>query len=187
MALNFEQLSIGEVVVSGKGAKSASFQYGKDPVIWLPAASMTVAYEPGVFSGEDVSRVNLCLRPPEDIQDQLSRLDGFVVSFVAANSERLLGKALTEEQALARYQPTLRISEKGYAPTMKCKMNVSGKNVCRVWQGKQSREPPETWAGASVSVRLWLKSLYIMGANFGCTIDVTDVSINQEATRDCPF
>ena len=186
-AIDFDRLTIGELVTSGKGAKSAPLGYGKEAVAWLPEDVMTVAYEPGVFSGEDVARVNLSLRPSDAVQGQLVELDEWIVATVAANSERLLGKAQTLEQVRARYAPTLKLSDKGYAPTMKCKMNKSGRGAVKIWDGKQLREEPEAWAGSTVKVRLLLKSLYIMGANFGVVLDVTDVSIVSAPVTDCPF
>ena len=187
MALQLHNLSIGEVSVNGKGAKSAPFLYGKDPVIWIPGSQMQVAYEPGVYSGEDVSRVNLVLRPPEDVRLQLQALDDFVVSYITENSERVLGKHLTQDQVAARYQPVLRHSDKQYPPSLRVKMNRDGKYACKFWQHKEPRHAPETWSGSSVTVRLHVKSLYLMGQNFGVTIDVTDVSIESEPTSYCPF
>ena len=125
--LNFEQLSLGEILTTGKGAKSVPFLYGKDLVIWLPASPLTVAYEPGTFSGEDVARVNICFRPPDDVQDTLVQLDELIVKQATKSSERLFGKALTEEQVRAKYATTLKLSDKGYPPVMRCKMNLSAR------------------------------------------------------------
>jgi len=187
MSLKFDQLIIGEVTTSGKGPKSAQVFSGRDLGVWLPASSMTVAYEPGVYSGEEVSRVNLCLRPTEEVQSELSRLDDWVIAYVTANSERLLGKSQTEEQVKARYQTTLRCNDKGYPPVIRCKMNVYGKGQVNVWSNKESREQPSSWAGCQVKVRILLKHLYLMGANFGLTLDITDVDIENEQMQICPF
>ena len=185
--IDFERLAIGEMSTSGKGAKSAPFLYGKENVIWQPESNMTVAYEPGVFSGEDVARVNLCLRPPEDVQEQLVELDEWIVRAVAASSEKLLGRPQTEDQVRARYAGSLKMSDKGYPPVLKCKMNKDGKGQVRIWQDKKPRAAPERWSGCNVNVRLVLKSLYFMGANFGVTVDVSDVSIDSEPVSECPF
>jgi len=185
--LDFDRLTIGDLATSGKGAKSAPFFYGKDAVVWQPEEVMTVAYEPGVFSGEDVSRVNLCLRPPQDVQDQLVELDEWVVRAVAASSERLFGRPQTEDQVRARYAGSLKVSDKGYPPVLKTKMNKDGKGAVRIWAEKKARTAPEVWSGCTVSVRLVLKSLYFMGANFGLTFEATDISIEGEPVSECPF
>ena len=185
--LNFEQLSLGEILTTGKGAKSVPFLYGKDLVIWLPASPLTVAYEPGTFSGEDVARVNICFRPPDDVQDTLVQLDEWIVAQATKSSERLFGKALTEEQVRARYAPTLKQSDKGYPPVMRCKMNQSGKGQVKIWQDKKPREAPETWSGASVNARILVKSLYLMGGNIGVTFEVSDLEILDLPTSSCPF
>ena len=103
--IDFERLAIGELSTSGKGAKSAPFLYDKSSVVWQPESNMTVAYEPGVFSGEDVARVNLCLRPPEDVQEQLVELDEWIIRAVAASSERFLA---------------------GHKPRTRCERNTQG-------------------------------------------------------------
>ena len=185
--LDFESLALGDLTTTAKGAKSAAFIYGKDPVVWQPETAMTVAYEPGVFSGEDVARVNLTLRPVEQVQAELQELDEWIVRQVTAQSDRILGRAQTEDQVRARYAPTLKVSDKGYPPTLRCKMNLSGKGQVRIWSGKQSRPNPEPWTGCLVKARILLKSLYIMGANFGVTFEVTDVSVESEPVSECPF
>ena len=185
--LDFDRLTLGELSTSGKGAKSAPLLYGKDNVVWQPESQMTVAYEPGVFSGEDVSRVNLCLRPPEEVQEQLMELDEWIIANVASNSERLFGKQQTQDQVRARYAGSLKLSDKGYPPTLRCKMNRDGKGQVRIWADKKPRQPPEIWSGCAVNVRLILKSLYFMGANFGVIVDVSDVSIDSEPVSQCPF
>ena len=185
--VDFDRLSLGEITTTGKGARSVPFLYGKDAVIWQPASAMTVAYEPGVFSGEDTARVNICFRPPSDVQDALVQLDEWVVEHGTKNSERLFGRALTEEQIRARYAPSLKISDKGYPPILRAKMNVAGKGQVKIWQDKRPREAPETWSGASVNARLLVKSLYLMGGNFGCTFEATDISVLEEPTSSCPF
>jgi hypothetical protein len=186
-SVNFDALSLGDISTSGKGARSVPFLYGKDQVIWQPEAPMTVAYEPGVFSGEDAARVNICFRPPSELQDVLVQLDEWVVEQGARHSERLFGRPLSEDQVRAKYQPALKVSDKGYPPILRCKMNVSGKGQVRIWQDKKPREAPETWAGCSVNARIWLKSLYLMGGNFGCTFEVSDLCVVEEPSSFCPF
>lgn len=185
--LDFDRLQLGELTTTGKGAKSIPFLYGKEQVIWQPVSPMTVAYEPGVFSGEDTGRVNICFRPQCDLNDTLVELDEWVVTQVRLRSERLFGKALTEDQIRARYAPTLKTNDKGYAPVMRCKMNTQGKAAVKVWQDQKAREPPDQWAGCNVNARIWVKSLYIMGANFGVTFEATDISIIEEPTSECPW
>ena len=79
------------------------------------------------------------------------------------------------------------MSDKGYPPVLKCKMNKDGKGQVRIWQDKKPRAAPERWSGCNVNVRLVLKSLYFMGANFGVTVDVSDVSIDSEPVSECPY
>ena len=184
--LDFDRLQLGDVSTTGKG-KNVPFLYGKTPVVWIPESSLTVAYEPGVFSGEEVSRVNICFRLQSDVEDELVQLDEWVVKQATSHSERLFGKALSEEQVRAKYQPALKTSDKGYPPVLRAKMNISGKGVVKIWQDKKAREPPNPWSGCAVNGRLLLKSLYLMGGNFGCTFEVSDLEIVEEPASSCPF
>ena len=130
--IDFDCLQLGDVFMSGKGAKSVPFLYGKNPVVWQPESSLTVAYEPGVFSGEESARVNICFRLQTDVEEALVQLDEWVVEQATKASERLFGKAMNEDQIRAKYQPALKTSDKGYPPVLRAKMNVSGKGVVKI-------------------------------------------------------
>ena len=185
--IDFDCLQLGDVFMSGKGAKSVPFLYGKNPVVWQPESSLTVAYEPGVFSGEEAARVNFCFRLETEVEEALVQLDEWVVEQATKNSERLFGKPLSEDQVRAKYQPALKTSDKGHPPVLRAKMNVSGKGVVRIWQDKKPREAPSPWSGCTVNARLLIKSLYLMGGNFGCTFEVSDISVLEEPASSCPF
>ena len=117
--IDFDCLQLGDVFMSGKGAKSVPFLYGKNPVVWQPESSLTVAYEPGVFSGEEAARVNICFRLQTDVEEALVQLDEWVVEQATKASERLFGKAMNEDQIRAKYQPALKTSDKGYPPVLR--------------------------------------------------------------------
>ena len=89
-AIDFAALSIADTVTSGKG-KSATISYAGQPVYWKPGV-LEVAFEPGTFSGEPASRVNMQFKA-STVQETLSRLDAWIVCYVHENADRILGKA----------------------------------------------------------------------------------------------
>ena len=45
---------------------------------------------------------------------------------------------------------------------------------------------PASWVGAGVQPRVTLKSLWLMGRQFGCLFEATDVMLDEVA-QECPF
>jgi hypothetical protein len=184
--LDLAQLHIADTVSSGKG-KSAQISGNGQPVYWQPGV-LPVAFEAGNFSKEPASRVNMVFRATQ-IQEALNALDAFVVAYVAQHSDRILGKPMSLADVQKVYQPCLKRSDK-YDPTFKCKINVEAPNQVRLWDGnKQPRKPPASWKGLAVSPRLRLKALWLMGCNFGCLWEATDLMFDEQPAQsiECPF
>ena len=181
--IDFAALSIADTVASGKG-KSAQISYNGAPVYWTPGA-LQVAFEPGSFTGESTTRVNMQFRASA-IEAALDALDGWIVDYVAVNAARILGKDMTKAEVQNRYQPCLKSSEK-YEPTFKVKVNMEGLNQVRLWDsGKQARSSPQTWRGLTVTPKLRLKGLWLMGRDFGALWEATDLMFEDQAP-ECPF
>ena len=118
---------------------------------------------------------------------ELTQLDEALLNLVVQQSAQIFGKAITLEEAQSRYVPSLKPNEKGYAPTWKCKVNVGGKARVNLWDtGKRRRLTPESWVKAQVWPKAILKSLWIMGKQFGPLFEVGDLMV-EEATVECPF
>ena len=192
--IDFAQLSIADTVTSGKG-KSANISYvvAGAPVYWRPGG-LQVAFEPGSFGGErsqgcsqpqPATRVNMQFRASA-IQDTLDKLDTWIVEYVKQNVIRILGKDMTVGEVHNRYQPCLKRSEK-YEPTFKVKVNMEGPNQVRLWDtSKQARSSPTAWKGLTVTPRLRLKGLWLMGRDFGALWEATDLMFDDEPP-ECPF
>jgi hypothetical protein len=179
-------LTLSDPVVSGKGAKSVPVSYGGRPVVWQPPAQK-VLFEPSSFSGEEVSRVNLVMRASPEAVSERTALDESLLGLVVQHSTQIFGKPCSLEEARSRYVYGLKQSEKGYEPTWKCKINVSGKAPVSVWDAdKQRRDLPKCWAGAQVVPKVTLKSLWIMGKQFGPLFEASDLLL-EEAVQTCPF
>ena len=183
---DLSMLALSDPVVSGKGAKSVPVTYAGRPVVWTPDAQ-EVIFEPTSFSGEEASRVNLVMRASPAAQEELTALDEFILVLVTLHSVKIFGKPVLLDEARSRYVPCLKVSEKGYEPTWKAKVNVAGKGIVRVWNSeKMARELPTVWARSKVSPRVTLKSLWIMGKQFGCLFEASDVLLD-EVVQECPF
>ena len=182
-AIDYAELSIADTVTSGKG-KSANISYGGDPVYWTPGG-LQVAFEPGSFNGEPATRVNMQFRASA-VEAALDKLDGWIVDYVAANAARILGKDMAKAEVQNRYQSCLRRSEK-YEPTFKVKVNMEGQNQVRLWDTcKQARASPTAWKGLTVTPKLRLKGLWLMGRDFGALWEATDLMFEDQAP-ECPF
>ena len=188
-SIDLTKLEILEPVNSAKGGKTATIYHSHcGPILWQPA-DMQVVFEPGTYSGEPASRVDLVVRPQADAREMLERLDDFFVSYVTEHSEQILGKKLPRPEVEARYNPCLKAKE-NYAPTAKLKMNLSGKGQVRLWDANGCKcKAPEQWRGLTISVLIRLKGLYVMGKSFGCILEALDVRCvhDPEEQLQCPL
>lgn len=190
MPLDLAGLTLGDVVVSGKGAKCIPFSLNGQPVNWTPDEALEVAFEPKAFSGEDVARVNLCLRPGPATTEQLQALDDAVVKLLVQNSVKIFGKVLTEAEAAARYSPSLKVSEAHpeWAPTWRVKINKSGRGQVKLWDmaTKEVRDEPEVWTQCRIKPRVQLRSLWMMAREVGCLWEASALLVDENGL-ECPF
>ena len=183
--LDLAALTIGDVIVSGKGSKTAPLSYNGESIVWLPDRQQ-IAFEARAFGNEDVARVNLVFQASASAIDQLTALDEQIVILATANSLKLFGKVLSEAEVLMRYSPALKHSEK-FPATFKCKINLSGRGEVRIWDTeKNTRAAPASWIQCAAVPKLTLRNVWMMGKEFGITFDATDLLLT-EASAECPF
>ena len=180
-------LTLGDVSVTGKGAKACPF-FSHNQAAAATLDPMPVCYEPSAYGDAEATRVNIVFRPSQAILEAMEALDEWIIQAATKDSLKFFGKAKTEDQIRESYQPLVKTSDK-YPAQIKAKLNISGPATVRCWDAeKKPREQPEAWRGATVKPRLWLRSLYFMGAGvFGATMECTDVQICEEAGGECPF
>jgi hypothetical protein len=186
-AFDLQVLTVSDPITSAKGAKTSALSYrGTTPIVWHPEAQR-VAYEPSAFQNEDASRVNLVMRASPQVVDALNALDERMIDICTQQSAQLFGKTLTQEEVALRYTPCLKKSEKGYEPTFKVKINLTGRSKLRCWNTSQEVcEAPESWVGCSAKPIVNVRCLWIMPKSFGCLLECSNVLIN-EAQPQCPF
>ena len=188
--IDISALCLGEVYTSAKGAKSVPICFsgrGLEPVQWTPEEFQQVAFEPTAFNGEDVARVNLVMVATPEVNDFLAELDERLITLATENSNRIFGKQLTNIEVSGRYTSSIKVSEKGYQPTFRAKINLSGRGAVQCWDmEKTKREKPEAWIQCKVQPKIILKSLWLMGKQFGALYECGNVLID-EVGQQCPF
>ena len=111
-AFDLTALQIGDVVTSGKGAKSAPFTSNGKPVA-ANLEAMQIAFEPSAFQDPDATRVNIVFRPTDSVIHSLTELDEFILTTVCKDSVRWLGKARSETQIRESYTTSTRLRSEG--------------------------------------------------------------------------
>lgn len=182
-------LSLGDVVVTGKGAKQIPlhFKHGES-VIWTPRDALTVLFEPSAYNQPDATRVNLCLSVTPAVAQSLEGFDEWCINTLALESQRLFGTTLSVEDVRGRFQPMLRTYEATGSQSMRLKMNTTGRSRLRIWD--TSRNPisaPPSWTQCSAKCKIRLKGIWLMGKNeMGVVAEAMDVMLD-DADAECPF
>ena len=186
--LDISALQMGDVVSSGKGAKSVNLtQDGSQALFTLEP--MEIAYEPSAFQDAESTRVNIVFRPTPEVEEFLDSIDEWVMKEVAVNSVKLFGKARSVDSLKDSYTPILKKSDK-WPSQFKSKMNLQEPSKVKIWDADAClREAPQTWQGCVARPKLRLKAVYLMGTSFGPVLELTDIQIIQEASAgsSCPF
>ena len=179
-------LTLGEVFTSGKGSKSVPVSYGGRTITWTPDFQK-VAFEPSAFNGEDVARVNLVMNATSEVNDTLCDLDERLCILAAESSAKIFGKTLTLLEVQQRFTSSIKVSEKGYESTFKCKINLAGRGEVQCWDlAKAKRSQPTAWIRCTVQPKITLKNLWIMGKTWGCLYECGNLLID-EVGEECPF
>ena len=185
---NFETCHIADQLTTTRGAKTCLIidQAKKEPIKIIPKEILLAPF--GINSyDESVSRKNFEIRCNAFLEDYVTELDKWILSYVYVHCERLLKKSVTHAQLNEMYKSPLHRKE-GYAPLLKTKVNTAGNHAVRFWDanGELTTEPSE-WKTTAIIPCLQIKSLWVMGSqNFGVVIETTDVQIFPEEVN-CPF
>ena len=183
-----DKLAFAPVFTSAKGAKQLPILYANgDNVVWQPSEFLEIAFEPSSYNDPEANRVTMCVTPSDAVCATISAVDEWCIKTLSSNPVAFIGIQMTPEQIRERYVSCLKTSEKGYR-TMRMKMNKSGRYALQCYTPeKEKRDHPETWRGCSVQPRICLKSLYIMGKDFGPVLDCTHALMQESGGDECPF
>ena len=136
------------------------------------------------------SRLTLDINVDSDTAAAFAALDAWAVPYLAQNSERLFGTAMSNEQIAAMYRPCLRRKE-GYSPLLHCKVTAEGHpHATRWWsESKGERGPPANWRDEEMLFRLSAPHLWLSSGMCGFVVNVVDAQIFEVPPRPrvCPF
>ncbi len=187
-AFDLTALQLGDIVTSGKGAKSAPFTSNGKPVV-ANFEAMQIAFEPSAFQDPDATRVNVVFRPTDEVIHALTELDEFVLTTVCKDPVRWFGKVRSETQIRESYsaieaarQVPAFVQGKGEPGGPQSGQGLGRRggpaHAARLLEGPRGQAKP----------RIRLKNLYFMGTGaFGCTLECTDAQIIEERVEECPF
>ena len=181
------RLRLQDVVTSGKGAKSIPIAHADgSAVVWQPSA-MSVLWNPSAFNDAEATRQTICFVPTPEVCSSVESLDKWLTNAIALDSSRLLGKQLSADEVRKQYQSPLRTHESTGAKSLRVKLNTTGRSQVRCWDTfRKPREQPSSWTECSVTPRISIRSVWIMGASLGVTLELRDAMLD-EAQTECPF
>ena len=149
-------------------------------VCYLPQPEHYTASEPsrapfGPKSYNDVpsQRQTLDLSITGAAWKYMTNLDNWTVEYVHKNCERLLKRKLSLEQVRELYRPLV-TQKDTFPPLMRAKINTSGLRACRYWKNQETCDEPN-WKACSVTPRYKFRGLWVMGSQFGWSVDIADM------------
>ncbi len=117
--IDLAALTLGDVSVSGKGAKSCQFTaHGLQVLVHFEA--MSIAFEPSAYNDPDATRVNMVFRPTAEVIDTLTQLDEWILQAVCKDPPKYFGKQRSSDQIRESYTPIVKTSEKYEPSFMPC-------------------------------------------------------------------
>ena len=148
---------------------------------------MSVLWQPQAFQNAEATRVNICFAPTPEVSSCVESFDAWLFTAIAQSSQRLLGTQLTVDDVKARYQSPLKTHEASGAQALRVKMNLSGRTAVKCWDTfRKPRELPESWTSCTVTPRIAIRSVWLMGRDLGCTLELWQAML-EEASAECPF
>ena len=106
---------------------------------------------------------------------------------VAARSQEIFGRSLSEEELAEMYKPLTRKSGE-YPRNLRAKLNTAGVYAARYWASDKTRlDAPETLADIHLNVRVALRAVWIGDDAWGVVADCTDLQLAEQSPEECPF
>ena len=193
-SINTATLSLGDVFTTRHGAEIASIRDGKGDLVIQPEEILRVPFEPSAYSESETHRLTMLLEASRPLLEVFAELDEWLIGYLIEHSSRVFKKPLTADQIRSSYSSCIRHSDKGYAPTLKTKVDLSdGKHALHCWDDDGNQVPsPECWRNCWISPRLHVTHLWMMGPSFGPVIRLTDALLRPDegaapAERSSPF
>jgi hypothetical protein len=186
---DFAHLQLADSFVNPRGAKSCALSHNGVKFVQTVGSReepLTSPFGASSFNDENTVRKTIEFRLPGATVDFWDGFDAWAVTYITCNSNRLFGKPLTIEQVREGYKPC--VTRRGnYAPTLRCKITLSGSNAVRCWSPEGERTViPAEFRGMELVPRVTVMHLYIMGREFGWVSQIGDLMCS-EVSQSCPF
>jgi hypothetical protein len=185
----FLKLELALPLVSARGAKSCALTDGTSKCILSVGSKeslLTTPFGASSFGEEQTQRKTIEFRLPPQWVEHFRNFDAWAIVYLAANSERLFKKVLTEDQVIEMYKPT--VTQRGsYPATLRCKLNVGGSTSVRCWNALDQRMAiPEDFRGYDLLPRVHISHLWCMSKEVGFVLNVHDMMCIPQSS-ECPF
>ncbi len=143
-------------------------------------------FEPSAYV-EGATRKTLTLRLSKEWDAAFDCFEACLLYEVAARSQEIFGRSLSEEELAEMYKPLTRKSGE-YPRNLRAKLNTAGVYAARYWASDKTRlDAPETLADTPVNARVALRAVWIGDDAWGVVADCLDVQLVGLSSEECPF
>ena len=194
MALSdIKHLSLDDVFFTKRGSKICRVRCAGGDFVITPPEHLRIPFDASNYDKDgSACRLSLVFETNPELQTLIETFDGWIVRYMSEHSERIFKKTMTPEQVRVGYCSCLKYKEP-YAPTLKCKLDKDGRRGICCWQPSGERaDQPSDWRSVMAKPRLHVSHLWVMGAQHGVVIQLTDAEIVpsevvQSVERANPF
>ncbi len=167
------------------GVKSVPIAHQQRPIV-LSIQKAFSPFEPSAYV-EGATRKTLTLRLSKEWDAAFDCFEACLLYEVAARSQEIFGRSLSEEELAEMYKPLTRKSGE-YPRNLRAKLNTTGVYAARYWASDKTRlDAPETLADTPVNVRVALRAVWIGDDAWGVVADCTDLQLVGLSSEECPF
>ena len=187
MASGIPAFKVGALQTNGKSKSLSIVGADGKPDVYLYPGFLQVPFNASAYQNPEASRLNLCFNVDDKFKAQIQALDAELKKQLKPRLQEIFGAAAaTIEKGDDWYRSCLKVSSMGYE-TLRCKLNMEGKNCVRVWDHQRhAMEIPVDWSAWQVKPKIWVRGVYVIGKECGCILDVTDAQCTT-IERSCPF
>ena len=188
--IGLETHALKDPQISARGAKSCQLHDKEGKRVYFTLGSRaepcTTPFGACAWNDENATRKTIDFHLTDDQAAMFDAFDKWALGYLAAESERIWKKKLTEEQVAQHYRSPV-VRKEGYRPHLRCKINTEGANACRAWSAEdERRELPQELRGSLLVPRINLSHLWMMSREYGWVCQVGDMMV-IDPSEECPF
>ena len=175
LANNMEEFAISGIKASAnKMLKLANITFKGKPLCLKLNAWLRILYEPSVYNGTgQEERKNIVLELTPDIEQALATMEDTI--------RQTLDEKVQNIEAI--WVSSLKPATGNAGPTVKAKINVSGKQPCRFFdENNVATEPPTAFRPLEAKVVLLIQGVYVQKQAAGLMMTVTHMQ-NRPAAK----